>query len=89
MSCRSRKNHEVRRAFSNSVFSSAIHMTVFFHIISHLHKPFLLNLITVQSRSQELVAHVISVLTCAPLPLMQIFLLSFLTIYGYEYLRII
>ena len=37
-----------------SVFSSAILMTVFSHIISHLHKPVLFNLETVQSPSKDL-----------------------------------
>ena len=38
--------------FSNSVFSSVIRpLTVFFHIISHLHKIVLFNLITLQSSS--------------------------------------
>ena len=62
-------------AFSNSVFSSAILMMVFFNIISHLLKPFLFNLVTVQSRSEVLVAHVISVITYALLPLIQFFLI--------------
>ena len=60
-------------AFSNSVFSCAILMTVFVHIISHLHKPVLFNLVTAQSPSEERVTHVISVITYAPLPLMQVF----------------